>query len=256
MNHENSSSIVEIKKNKTQHTEISIKINTKDGLNSLRKAPVDSSESFSSGESGKSISSFEANNFSSSSNDADNEANSSSCNSNKEQSPVERNSNRQLIYGNVKWTSLFIFNDRNLFNNFLFWWIIANIICLKDDHLAEKLTETPIETIKTAVKTELLKEASSSEKEATVVESETNMETNHLMSSSKSDNTYELCETVQNSPMDKKSYSCESILIANLSIDEDSNKRHLFKSPVAVTSNQKYEDELNSSKNHQGKLDS
>ena len=97
MYHENSSSIVEIKKNKTQHTEISIKINTKDALNSMRKAPVDSSESFSSEESAKS---FETNNFSSSSNDADNEANSSSCNSNKEQSPVERISNRQLIYGN------------------------------------------------------------------------------------------------------------------------------------------------------------
>ncbi len=100
MNHEPSSSNLEIKKNETQHTEISIKINTKDALNSMRKAPVDSSESFSSEESAKSVSSFETNNFSSSSNDADNEANSSSCNSNKEQSPVEKISNRQLIYGN------------------------------------------------------------------------------------------------------------------------------------------------------------
>ena len=123
---------------------------------------------------------------------------------------------------------------------------------MKDDHLTEKLTETPIETTETGVKTELLKEASSSEKEATVVENEANLETNCLMSSPKSDNTYELCETVQNSPMDKKSYSCESILIANLSIDDESNKRYLVKSSIEISSNQKDMDELNSSKNNQG----
>jgi hypothetical protein len=78
------------------------------------------------------------------------------------------------------------------------------------------------------------------------------METNHIMPSPKSDNTYELCETVQNSPMNKKSYSCESILIANLSIDDESNKRYLVKSSIEISSNQKDIDELNSSKNNQG----
>lgn len=65
----------------------------------------DSSESFSSDESRKSPSSFETNSFSSSSNDADNEANSSSCNSNKEQSPIARNSEK-LIYGNFYLSNL------------------------------------------------------------------------------------------------------------------------------------------------------
>ena len=90
-----------MKKNEIQQTEISIKINTKETRSLVEKSPLYSAESFSSEESRKSPSPSVTNNFSSSSNDADNEANSStSCNSNKQESPIERNSDR-LIYGNL-----------------------------------------------------------------------------------------------------------------------------------------------------------
>ena len=79
------------------------------------------------------------------------------------------------------------------------------------------------------------------------------IENNDQTFSPKSDDNYELCEIVQNSPINKKSYSCESILIANLSIDDDSNKKYLFNVPDEVSPNQKYEDEFNSLKIHHGK---
>ena len=128
----------------------------------------------------------------------------------------------------------------------------ANVVSSHDGELTENLIEKTSEEV---VKIELIEEVDTLANEVVFEESKTNIDINVKRSSPKFNNS-EYCETIQNSPMDKKSYSCESILIANLSIDEDSNKRHLFKSPVAVTSNQKYEDELNSSKNHQGKLDS
>ena len=137
------------------------------------------------------------------------------------------------------------------FNEY-FIWKPANIVSSHDGELTVNLIEKASET-EEVVKIELIEEVANLANEVVFEENKTNIDINVKRSSPKFNNS-EYCETIQNSPLDKKSYSCESILIANLSIDEDSNKRHLFKSPVAVTSNQKYEDELNSSKNHQGKL--
>ncbi len=128
----------------------------------------------------------------------------------------------------------------------------ANIVSSHDGELTENLIEKASET-EEVVKIELIEEVANPANEIVFEENKTNIDINTKGSSQKFNNS-DYCETIQNSLLDKKSYSCESILIANLSIDEDSNKRNLFKSPVAVTSNQKYEDEFNFSKNHQGKL--